>query len=179
MRAIKQISLCSLMSALSVSIMLVGSLIFTNFTIVIVSICGFLNAILVREVSIKRAYCSFFVTSVLAYFLVSKIFMLMCYIIFGGIYPLIEVKINEMKIKSHKKYSIKFSFFVLSSLIMIGFHLLILGGTPSKNTSRRVFHIIYFSHFIWCLYFDYYLKTFKIFYEQKLKPKILKYFFSY
>lgn len=166
---IHQIAFCAIMSALSVALMFLGSLFFYS-TMLIAFFCGFLSAIVAIETSSSKAFCAYFVVVFLALFFVARKTMVIHYALFGGFYPILELKIK--KIKSYiLQFMLKLTIMCICSFIIMALTLFIAGLSNIQENNLKLTSYLLFV--ISCFCYDYFLQEFKAFYINKIKNKFI------
>lgn len=188
MKEINQIAFCAMMSSLSVAIMFVGS-IFCYSTLLVAAGGGFVAAIVARETSFSNSIIFYFVVVVLTNLFVPRKGILIDYLLFVGIYPILEFKICKIK-NSIIRFGFKIIIFTISAILMLGLGLLISGINDIKLKNFSIFGVINIPIenvkliglcvlIIWCFCYDFFLQEFKSFYEKQLKSRIFKHCFKF
>ena len=171
MKNINQIAFSAIVSALSIVLMFLGSLI-SYSTMLIAFCCGFFSAIVVMETTMSRAYCSYFIVVVLAMFFIARKTMVLNYALFGGFYPILEYKIS--KIKSFiLKAVIKTLTFCICSFAIIKLTLFIAGLDNSTLAAGLNLKFYFLTSVIACFCYDFFCKNLRAFTLTKLKLNLL------
>jgi len=118
MKNTKKLALASILSALGVVILLLGS-IFTMLDLTMVAMASLLVILAVIEIGGWYPYLIWLVTSALSLILLPSKFAAILYLIFGGIYPILKAKFERLHYAI--SWTLKLSYFnaMLTLLILL------------------------------------------------------------
>lgn len=169
------LAVCSIVTALSVVLMFFGGITFI-FAYIMPMLVGMMMIMLRRTFGTASAWITYTATSVLSFILVTDRECMLMYVLLFGFYPIIQPKLNRIKI-SLLKIIVKFILFnTLIAVVQI--MLVYVFGIPFLEEGEGKWLIILFAVLMNILFiiYDKLLISLTRLYEIKIEKKIKKYF---
>ena len=161
-----------MMIALSLALMFISS-IFCYSTFLVAFAGGLLSYITALETKLTRAFCAYLIIVMLSMFFIARKSAVIDYTLFCGFYPIIELKISKLN-SFLTKLLIKLMIFFTCAYVTLNLNFFIAGISNVHAPKLKFTAYLIFS--MSCLCFDYFLQEFKLFYNKKIKNKILRHF---
>jgi len=170
----KQLAIGGIFSALSIMLMFMSS--FMPLTYLWVMLSGFVIMVIVIESGRRIAFLAYFVVALMSFILLPNIVIIMEFALLIGYYPIIKMWLDNIG-RALVRMAIKLVIFLVFSVVILFISVQILGIAVifGQAERSRLFYMIPIGQItIFCIAYDYVLKSIHQYYVTNLQPKIFQ-----